>query len=145
MSLIPDKCVEFDKNIKTCIAYENKRTYRLENKSNYKIRKIRLDGCLSQKPGEKRCDYLVEISSIRRVIFIELKGGNLAHALKQLYSTITFLKMEYRNFQIDARIVGSRDVPGFIISPDYLKLEKEIRSSGGKIERATNNIYSENI
>ncbi len=83
----------------------------------------------------------MEIKSIERVIFIELKGGDLAHALRQLFSAITLLKKEFGNFQIDARIVGSRDVPGFISLPDYLKLEKEIHFTKGKIERATNNIY----
>ncbi len=145
MSLILNKCVEFDEERKICIAFEKGKTYRLNNNSSYKIRKVKVDKCIAQDIGEKRCDYLMEIKSIERVIFIELKGGDLAHALRQLFSAITLLKKEFGNFQIDARIVGSRDVPGFISLPDYLKLEKEIRFTKGKIERATNNIYSENI
>ncbi len=145
MSLIRDECIEFDEERKICIAFEEGKTYRLNNNSNYKIRKVKVDKCIAQNIGEKRCDYLMEIKSIKRVIFIELKGGDLAHALRQLYSAITFLKKEFTNFQIEARIVGSRDVPGFIGLPDYLKLEKVIRTAKGKIERATNNIYSENI
>lgn len=145
MSLIPDECIEFDEERKVCIAFEKGKTYRLNNNSSYNIRKVKVDKCIEQGIGEKRCDYLMEIKSIKRVIFIELKGGDLAHALKQLYSSITLLKNEFGNFRIDARIVGSRDVPGFISLPDYLKLEKEIHSAKGKIERATNNIYSENI
>lgn len=145
MSLIPDECIEFDEERKICIAFEKGKTYRLNNNSNYKIRKVKVDKCIVQDIGEKRCDYLMEIKSIKRVIFIELKGGDLAHALKQLYSAVTFLKKEFADFQIDARIVGSRDIPGFIGLPDYLKLEKVIRSAKGKTERSTNNIYSENI
>ncbi len=146
MSLILNECVEFDEARKICIAFEKGKTYRLNNNnSSYKIRKVKVDKCIAQDIGEKRCDYLMEIKSIERVIFIELKGGDLAHALRQLFSAITLLKKEFANFQIDARIVGSRDVPGFISLPDYLKLEKEIRFTKGKIERATNNIYFENI
>ncbi len=145
MNLIPDECIEFDEERKICIAFENGKTYRLNNISSYTIRKVKVDKCIGQNVGEKRCDYFMEIKSIERVIFIELKGGDLAHALRQLYSAITFLKTEFRNFQFEARIVGSRDVPGFIGLPDYIKLEKEIRPTGGKIERATNNIYSENV
>lgn len=145
MSLILDECIEFDEERKICIAFEKVKTYRLNNNSNYKIKKVKVDNCISRNIGEKRCDYLMEVNSIKRVIFIELKGGDLAHALKQLYSAITFLRKQFANFQIEARIVGSRDVPGFIGLPDYLKLEKVIRAAKGKIERATNNIYSENI
>lgn len=145
MNLITDKCIEFDEERKICVAFEKGKTYRLNNNSGYKIRKVKVDKCIAQDMGEKRCDYLMEIKSIERVIFIELKGGDLAHALRQLYSAITFLKKEFVNFQMDARIVGTRDVPGFIGLPDYLKLEKVIRAAKGKIERATNNIYSENI
>ncbi len=145
MSLIPDECIEFDEERKICIAFEKGKIYRLNNNSSYKIRKVKVDKCIAQEVGERRCDYLMEIKSIKRVIFIELKGGDLAHALRQLHSAITFLKKEFGNFQIDVRIVGSRDVPGFISLPDYLKLEKEIRFTKGKTERATNNIYSENI
>lgn len=145
MSLMLDECIEFDEERKICVAFEKGKTYRLNNDSNYKIRKVKVDNCIAQNTGEKSCDYLMEIKSIKRVFFIELKGGDLAHALRQLYSAITFLKKEFGNFQIDARIVGSRDVPGFIGLPDYLKLEKVIRSAKGKIERSTNNFYSENI
>ena len=87
----------------------------------------------------------MEIKSIDRVIFIELKGGDLVHALKQIYTTILYLKAEFKNYQIDARIVGSRDVPGFISLPYYSKLEREIRKHKGQIIRSTNNIYIENI
>ncbi len=94
---------------------------------------------------EKDVIYLMEIKSIERVIFIELKGGDLVHALKQIYTTILCLKAEFKNYQIDARIVGTRDVPGFISVPSYSKLEREIRKCKGQIIRATNNIYVENI
>lgn len=144
MSLILDKCIEFDEKRKICIAYEKGKTYRLTNNSSYKIRKVKVDNCLPQNKGEKRCDYLMEISSIKRVIFIELKGGDLAHALKQLNSAIIYLKTEFRNYQLDARIIGSRDVPGFINIPEFRKLAKEILPNG-TIERGTNKDYSENI
>ena len=87
----------------------------------------------------------MEIESINRVIFIELKGGDLARALKQIFVTINYLKAEFKNYQIEARIVGSRDVPGFISLPDYIRLEREIYKTRGKILRSTNNIYIENI
>ncbi len=145
MSLILNDCVEFDEARKICIAFENGKTYRLNNNSSYKIRKVKVDKCVAQDIGEKRCDYLMEVKSIERVIFIELKGGDLAHALKQLHSSIIYLKPEFINYQINVRIVGSRDVPGFINTPYFVKLKKEINPTKGKIERGTNNIYTESI
>ncbi len=143
MSLIPNECIEFDEERKICVAFENGKTYRLNNNSNYKIRKVKVDKCIGQEMKEKRCDYLMEIKSIKRVIFIELKGGDLVHALRQLYSAITYLKREFGNYQIDARIIGSGDVPGFINVPDYRKLAKELLPKGTILTRT--NIYTENI
>lgn len=143
MSLIPNECVEFDEKRKICIAFENGKTYKLNNNSNYKIRKVRVDKCIAQKMGEQRCDFLMEIKIIKRVIFIELKGGDLVHALRQIYSTITYLKKEFENYQTDARIVGSGDVPGFINVPDYRRLLRELLPDGTILTRT--NIYTENI
>lgn len=112
MSLIPSRCIEFDEKRKICIAFEKGKTYKLNNDSRYKIKKVKVDKCVDQKKGEKRCDYLMEIETIKKIIFIELKGGDLVHALRQLYSTINYFKTEFSNYQIDARIIGSRDVPG---------------------------------
>lgn len=145
MSLILSKCIEFDEERKICVAFEKGKTYRLNNNSNYRIKKVKVDKCLAQSMGEKRCDYLMEIKSIKRVIFIELKGGDLVHGLRQLYSAITYLKTEFLSYQIDTRIIGSGDVPNFINLPAYRKLAKEILPTGGSIERATNNNYSETI
>src|SRR5437867_3181568 len=113
MSLIPEECVEYDEARPICIASENNKIFRLINKSGFKIRKVKVDRCLSQKAGERRCDYLMSLTERQnqRVIFIELKGGALNDAVEQILSTIIFLKKEFINRRIDARIVGSRDVP----------------------------------
>ncbi len=147
MSLIPQKCIEYNDNRNKCIAFENGKYYKLNNVSKLIIRKVKVDGCLFRNTSEKRCDYLMtmEDKKLQRAIFIELKGGDLTDALKQLYFTVIYLKNEFKNYRIDARIVGSRDIPRFLNNPSYLKLAKEVFPTGGKIERATNNIYSENI
>ncbi|HXT85350.1 MAG TPA: hypothetical protein VN704_13665 [Verrucomicrobiae bacterium] len=136
--------MEFEEKRKICTAYEKGKIFKLINNSDYRVKKVKVDNCIPNN-GEKRCDYLMEIKSINRVIFIELKGGDLTHALKQIHNTILHLKPDFKHYQIDARIVGSKDVPGFINLPYYLKLESEIRKTNGKIIRGTNNIYTENI
>ena len=146
MSLIPAKCIEYNEERKACVVSEKGKSYRLDNESGFKVRAVKIDKCLQQKEGEKRCDYLMNFDQkkLKRAIFIELKGGGLSDALKQLYATIIYLKEEFKGHRIDARIVGNRDVPDFINLPNYRKLAKEILPTGGTIERGTNNIYKEN-
>ena len=145
MSLILGKCIEFNDKREICVAYENGKKYQLNNISNITIRKVKVDKCLSQNMGEKRCDFLMDTNDLKRVFFIELKGGALNKAVNQIYATILYLKSEYKNYRIDARIVGSKDVPGFKNTPDYKKLAKEIFPTKGSIKRGTNNIYTESI
>lgn len=87
----------------------------------------------------------IDENKLCKVFFIELKGGNLNQALKQLNSTIDYLQKEFSGFQKEARIVGSKDVPGFINSPEYVKLAKKILPTKGEIKRATNKIMEETI
>ncbi len=147
MSLILEKCVEFNEKRKICIAAENSKTYRLENNSGYLVRKVKIDGCVAQGAGERRCDYLMNIDNdgFKSAFFIELKGGALVDALEQIHETIGYLKKEFKGYSLNARIVGSRDVPNFKSQPAYLKLAREVKSTKGTIERATNKIYTEKI
>jgi len=130
---------------KECVAIEKGKKYKLINDSRHVIKSIKLDECLADKIGERICDYLMHIDNkeLKRAIFVELKGGDLNSALKQLYSTVTYLKSEFTNHKMDARIVSSRDVPNIASTPDYRKLAREIIPTGGNIDRGTNNIYTE--
>ena len=146
MSLISKECIEFNDTRAICIASENGKSYQINNKSKLKVCKVKVDHCLTQKEGERRCDYLMSINekTTKRVFFIELKGSGLNDAIKQIYSTVIYLKKDFQDYQKDARIVGSRDVPNLINTPDYKKLAREILPKG-KILRSTNKFYSENI
>ena len=145
MSLLLTECIEFTEKRKICIAYENGKTYTINNESNVVVRKVKIDKCIAQKVNEKRCDFLFDIDEMKRVFFVELKGGDLNKAVNQIHSTILYLKDEFKNFRIDARIVGSKDVPGFKNTPDYKKLAKVVLPTNGRIERGTNRVYFEKI
>jgi len=140
-------CVpEFYDDRKECVAREKGKKYTLINASGHIVKSMKLDDCLSGKNKGRRCDYLMHIDNkaLQRAIFIELKGGDVGRALTQLYSTIMYLKSEFRDHQIDARIVSSRDVPGFVNIPAYRTLAREVQPTGGNIMRGTNNTYTEN-
>ena len=152
MSLIKKDCPEYKDTRKICVASEKGKTYRLENDSGLIIRKLSVEKCVARGIGEERCDYLVDVYKpeaereiLIKAIFIELKGGALVKAVNQLYSSIRFLEKEFKGGQIDARIVGSRDVPGIMNFPEYRKLAKLVNSHKGILARSTNNIYIETI
>lgn len=147
MSLIRKECIDHCDTRKICVVEEKGKKYELKNNSGFEVRKIRVDKCLSQGTGEKRCDFLVSIDNdkLKRAIFIELKGGKLTDAVKQIYDTVVFLRPEFKGFVLDGRIIGSRDVPNIGNNPIFLKLRRELKVTGGDIDRATNGIYSENI
>jgi hypothetical protein len=145
MSLIPPGCVEWSDTRSICIADEKGKKYVLTNNAGVTVRKVKIDKCLPQKVGEKRCDFMMDSEVLKRVIFIELKGGDLNKAVNQIYSTIIYLKDEFDGYRIDARIVGTKDVPAFRNTPDYKKLAGKVIPTNGTIERATNKIYTESI
>lgn len=147
MSLIQSKCVQFEDDRKICVAEENGKKFELKNNSGLIIKKIKVNFWLAQEVNEKRCDFLMSIDRINKpvVFFIELKGGDLVEAVKQLLDSVIFLKEEFRNYVINARIIGSRDVPGFVNTPAYKKLGALVEQFNGSIKRSTNKIMSELI
>jgi hypothetical protein len=147
MSLISHKCIEHHDNRKVCTASENGKVYRLVNNSTFKVQKVKVDKCIAQKVGERRCDYLMTFNDgiFERAIFIELKGGDLNGALQQLHETVIYLKDEFQDCKIDARIVASKGLPNIKLTPNYKKLAKTIFPTKGTIEIGTNNIYTETI
>jgi hypothetical protein len=145
MSLILTKCVEFSDDRKEFVASENGKTFRLDNSSGAIVRKVKVDKCIVQKLGEGRCDYLMNIDDKKIVYFIELKGGDLRKALKQISDTIEYLKSEFTNFIFEARIVGSGNVPKLKTITAYKNLAKLVLPTNGKIIYRTNKFHTESI
>ncbi len=66
-------------------------------------------------------------------------------AVKQINESINYLKSEFNDYIINARIIGSRDVPKIISGAEYRKLLKVTKLTLGTIKRNTNKIMSEKI
>jgi hypothetical protein len=145
MSLILKTCIDFEDNRKECVASEKGKTFKLENKSEVTVKKVKVDKCIPQNVGEGRCDFLMDIQENRKVFFIELKGGNLDKALCQITDSISYLKSEYKNYIFEARIVGSKDLPNFLSSNNYRRLAKLVLPTKGKIIYRTNKFHTESI
>jgi len=90
------------------VKKENKRKAVLHNPSHIPINEVKVDGCLITQ--NNKCDYLWEICYKKHVIYIELKGKNLSHALTQIQQTIKHCITYYNhsNFKKTAVIVLSR-------------------------------------
>jgi hypothetical protein len=145
MSLISEKCIDFKDNRKECVASENGKTFKLENKSEHVVRKVKVDKCIPQAEGEARCDFLMNVDEKRIVYFFELKGGDLRKALKQITDTIEYLKFEFSNFIFEARIVGSGNVPKLKAVTAYKNLAKLVLPTNGEIIYRTNKFHTESI
>ena len=78
------------------VRKENKSEFRLKNLSKMYINEVQVDGCLIQEEQQK-CDWIYEIAchQVKKVIYIELKGKHLQHALEQILNTVIFCEREF--------------------------------------------------
>ncbi|NEW61616.1 hypothetical protein GSY74_10000 [Sulfurovum sp. bin170] len=101
---------------------ENRRTFRVNNSSSLSINKVEVDGCYIS--SGLKCDYLFEIidKEIKQIFYVELKGKNIEHGIKQLEATIKYCLSVHKNIPKECYIVASR-VPKSSTSSQKLKKE----------------------
>ncbi|UCZ56530.1 hypothetical protein LGV61_12490 [Desulfurispirillum indicum] len=108
---------------------ENNRSFCLLNAQRVVIRKVHIDGCLiPQSDRQRACDYGAWIDSQSKAYFIELKGKNIQHAVRQIIASINFVQQnhmeECEGKALEAVIVSSKNhAPNLKQSPDYIKLK----------------------
>ena len=76
------------------VVEENKRkfTIKWERKGERTICKIKVDGCLIPDQTKNKCDFAFLICPERHFLFVELKGTDIEHGIKQLLDTINFFR-----------------------------------------------------
>ena len=89
----------------------------------YCLRHYKLDGDLIQQTT--CCDFLLLNDSRRKAYFIELKGGNITDAIKQLEAGVQKCKEELDGYTIFYRIVCSRAKTHKIKSTQFHKFEEK--------------------
>jgi len=102
-------------------VHEHGRTFRLLNPSRKWINKVAVDTCYITTG--LRCDYLFEVEQ-QKVYYVELKGKNIEHAVKQLRTTMNYCKSEHATCPKECHIVASR-VPK--MSTSIQKSKKEFK------------------
>jgi hypothetical protein len=148
MSMIGGACVEYHEVRKVCMAEENGKKYYLDNvQAVFKVRKVKVDGCIAVAIDTKKCDFLFSVDDQQndKVFFVELKGGDILYGLKQIHAAIDLLKSEFVGYRLEARVVSSRGAPNFESHPDYKRLLKQIEPTGGRIQVATNKFLKDTI
>lgn len=104
---IPDECV-YESSDPRIVVEDRGRKLTLVNAERKLIRRIKVDDCVV-KGGEKRCDYLVEVSNPPTMaVYVELKGKNVDRACKQLAATLTLFAPIHRLIERRCHIVASR-------------------------------------
>lgn len=84
MKSLPE-CEEYKRDTKI-VLQENKSKITFLNPSRNKILLIKIDNCVINDNITPRCDYAI-IPFYEVEIYIELKGSDISHAIKQIEST----------------------------------------------------------
>lgn len=71
---------------------ENRSAFKIHNKKRIKLSRRKVDGCLISD-GIK-CDWLLVDEKSKTEIYIELKGCDIEHAVKQICKTVEILSNE---------------------------------------------------
>ncbi len=93
-------------------AKEKNRTFTIDKRKspNEQFCRIEVDNCLIKDSTIRKCDFVFVRSINNDHYFVELKGSDTEHALKQLENTIKYFKKQsdLKKNQIFAYIVSSR-------------------------------------
>ncbi len=128
----PDECEETLRNPRIPLK-EKKRKITFINNSKSAIRKIRIDNCVITEG--LRCDWLVIDESMIEY-FVELKGSDVKHAVKQLTTSIEKVSQDKRRQKKYCFIVSSR-IPK--TGTDILKWKKEFKRDFNAVFNLKNN------
>ncbi len=97
-------CAEIIKSKPHCIRETNQDELHLEekasiiifvNKKNELLKEVKIDDCLLTKSRNVRCDFMVQHKDTNH--YVELKGTDYEHALKQLYKSIEIFNRCFPN------------------------------------------------
>ena len=109
----------------------------LLNNKREKVRRIQMDGCLAPV-GQRAADFVVSLAKSVDVI-VELKGGDVNHAITQIESTRTFWRShaEYEQGQIIGAWIVCTEYPR--ASLKIGRYRESFREDGGILLISTHN------
>ena len=126
------------RNVVTLKEKGENRVYRLINDANHELVVIKVDGGIFNNSTSLKCDFAI-YSQERRLLLIELKGGDYNHALEQLDTTINemIVKPQIGISKLYTRVVLSKArIPNTLTSKE-MALKKKLKRYGGTHEKST--------
>lgn len=94
------------------VFQENKSKITFLNPKKKEILDVKIDGCVFVDNETLRCDYLLilntETEDTEVEIYVELKGSDISHAVKQLESTIRLMSEDVLNMKKLCFVVSTR-------------------------------------
>ncbi len=120
-------CVVFRDCRSNAVCEEKGKRYNLVNDKGYTVILFHVDGgMISGEPDVKKCDFLYVVNDQEKptAIFVELKGKDIYHAVRQVKETIDRYGTALQR-RIYARIVCNA-VPRLYNDPSISNLRKEL-------------------
>lgn len=99
-------CEEYRRDTKI-VLQENKSKISFLNPDKETILIIKVDGCVVSENETLRCDYAL-VPSDEVEIYVELKGSDILHAVKQIESTIGLLSEDSQRIKKLCFVVSTR-------------------------------------
>lgn len=122
-------CIESSDRRSEVKCEEKRKKYILQNSMKNHVISYRMDGGIivldaTVPEGTSKCDYLfVDNAGEPIAILIELKGVDVAKAIKQIKGTLDIFKDFFKSFaHVYGRAVVTSSTPNLKASPDYVNL-----------------------
>lgn len=115
-----------DERQRVIVSAENKRKHIAHNIDNSKVFQYRIDGDIEPSgTSELRCDYFIENETKKTLYLIELKGGDIVHAVEQINDTIKRYSALLSGYKLFPRIVCSKARTHNIQTSSVLSLKRQ--------------------
>ncbi|SEA15581.1 hypothetical protein SAMN05216331_12218 [Porphyromonadaceae bacterium KH3R12] len=135
--------------------HENGKKYHATNPDEKYVAQYRVDDPDEQNVENKKCDYALYIFDDEeakkdddRLIFIELKGKDIARAIKQISKSIETWVVAHDIWprKMDARVVAAGYPNPKYVRSDELRLNKTLYKYGkGELKVSSNGRFEENL
>lgn len=144
-----EKCIFYRDFRRQAVCTEKKKRYNLVNDKNNQVALFHMDGgIIRDEPSVQRCDFLYVVydQDCPTAIFVELKGSDISHAVRQLKASIDRYG-EILKRRVCARIICS-SVPRLYNDPIVKNLKRELtrQYQGGNLiifEKSRDERYSD--
>lgn len=107
---------------------ERKKRYNLLNPERYKVTVFKIDGGIVHNEEDVlACDYLYFVHKTKpKAVFVELKGKDIAHAIKQITNSMDMIAGDFPEAEKMARII-CRSVPRIANDGIVIRAKKELK------------------